>query len=81
LFPAPANQGRKRLVNMKIRSFGEKRPGGQWNGVGDGGSNADAREGESVLCRERETGEGESLERETGEGESLERERQGRERV
>jgi hypothetical protein len=58
---------------MKIRSFGEKRPGGQWNGVGDGGSNADAREGESVLCRERETGEGESLERETGEGESLER--------
>jgi hypothetical protein len=28
---------------------------------------------ESVLCRERETGEGESLERETGEGESLER--------
>jgi hypothetical protein len=50
---------------MKIRSFGEKRPGGQWNGVGDGGSNADAREGESVLCRERETGEGESLERGT----------------
>jgi hypothetical protein len=60
---------------MKIRSFGEKRPGGQWNGVGDGGSNADAREGERVCCveRERDRGGRESRERDRGGRESRER--------